>query len=279
MNETFLPDYKDYLLRELEGRKVRRPYYSLRAFARDLELSPSSLSEILSGRYGLSRARALSIGKRIKLSADHLEHFADLMLLKRAKSSDEKRLAANRVKYRMLSEKNRLSTEVFRVVADWQHFAILELFCLDGFDPSPKGIARALKITPSLAKASLARLVKVGMLLETKEGLKLAEQFSFVGEDIPSEAVRLFHKQILEKAGQAIFHQGISDRELSSSIMSVRKEDLPEIKKQMRKFATAMQKKFSGKQKRNAVYCLALQFFGLADLTQGAENGQPTLVH
>lgn len=279
MENVFLPDYRDYLTRELEGRKVRSPYYSLRAFARDLELSPSSLSEILAGRYGLSRARALNIGKRLKLNAEHLEHFADLMVLRRAKASDEKRLAANRVKYRMLSEKNRLSTEVFRVVADWHHFAILELFYLDGFQPNPKWMAQALKLKITVVKTALERLLKVGMLERTESGWKVAEQVSLVGDDIPSEAIRIFHKQILEKAMSSISTQAIEDRELSASILSIRRDDVPSIKKQMRKFVSLMEQKFSGRSKRDAVYCLSLQCFSLADTKTGAGNDQPNMVH
>src|SRR2546430_13739191 len=54
-------DYRRVLRKELESRCRTSPRYSLRAFARDLKISPSRLSEILSGKQGLSRAAARGI--------------------------------------------------------------------------------------------------------------------------------------------------------------------------------------------------------------------------
>ena len=52
--------FRFFLQQEFFQRQRRNPRYSLRAFARDLELSPSTLSEILNGRH---RPQAATIGK------------------------------------------------------------------------------------------------------------------------------------------------------------------------------------------------------------------------
>lgn len=270
-NVPFRTDYRDYLRSEFELRQARRPYYSLRAFARDLQISPASLSEIMNGRYGLSRARALSVGKKIQLSAEQLDHFADLMLLKREKKSEERRLAEMRVGHRLNSTQNSLALETFRIIADWYHLAILELFYLKGFRPEPKWIAKALKIKVSAARDALDRLLKVGMIEKTTDGYRVKEDFTFVGNSVPSDAVRLFHKQLLEKARQAIFTQAIDERDLNSTILSMRKHDLPELKKMIREFAAQASSKVSGKADRDSVYCLAIQCFALAQ-SQGDQN-------
>ena len=270
----FRPDYRDYLRAEFELRRARRPHYSLRAYARDLQLSPSTLSELLSGRYVLSRVRALSVGKRIQLTEPHLHHFADLMEMKKERASPEKNLASLRVKHRLGSAENKLRLETFRVVADWYHFAILELFYVEGFLPEPKWIARTLNLKVSTVKEALLRLEKVGMIVVTPTGFRLAEANTFVGDDIPSEAIRIFHRQILEKATAAIFNQSIEERELNASILSLRKKDLPALKKEIRRFANEMGAKFGGKKSRDSVYCLALQCFSLANAssTQGEKD-------
>ena len=51
----------------LARRKAKNPAYSLRAFARFLEMSPSFLSEISSGRKGLSRARERALREKLGL--------------------------------------------------------------------------------------------------------------------------------------------------------------------------------------------------------------------
>ncbi len=58
-------NYRDYLRRELEQRVQQDPRYSLNRFARDLDLAPSRLSEVLSGKQGLSRAIAERISHHI----------------------------------------------------------------------------------------------------------------------------------------------------------------------------------------------------------------------
>ena len=63
MIQDYLPkDASSYLQEELALRKARRPQYSLRAFARDLGMSPSALSEFLAGQQGMSKDRAVGIG-------------------------------------------------------------------------------------------------------------------------------------------------------------------------------------------------------------------------
>ena len=72
-------DYKIYLTREFEFRRRRNSGYSLRAFARDLEIQPSKLSEILSQRVGMSTATAEKIAANLKLLDDESRHFISLV--------------------------------------------------------------------------------------------------------------------------------------------------------------------------------------------------------
>lgn len=55
-----IPDEKLrlFLAEELASRKQRNPAYSLRAFARRLQMSPSFLSEVLKGKKAVSPSRA-----------------------------------------------------------------------------------------------------------------------------------------------------------------------------------------------------------------------------
>ncbi|HXH75222.1 MAG TPA: hypothetical protein VNJ08_09675 [Bacteriovoracaceae bacterium] len=57
MNQQ-VPDYQAVMLNELSYRKSSNPAYSLRSFARDLGLSPSRLSEILTRKGDLSPEKA-----------------------------------------------------------------------------------------------------------------------------------------------------------------------------------------------------------------------------
>ncbi|MGZ3748755.1 MAG: hypothetical protein ACXVCD_15580, partial [Pseudobdellovibrionaceae bacterium] len=58
MNNTFAMSYQTILKNELKYRLQRNPSYSLRAFAKALEMSAPHLSDILSGKKGLSLSSA-----------------------------------------------------------------------------------------------------------------------------------------------------------------------------------------------------------------------------
>ncbi|RYZ63512.1 MAG: TIGR02147 family protein, partial [Proteobacteria bacterium] len=96
MNET-IPDYRDVLLRHFELKRAKRPSYSLRAYAKDLQLTPSNLSDVLKGRCGISSAVASRIAEALKLGSEESAFFADLVESKHARSRADREAALKRV--------------------------------------------------------------------------------------------------------------------------------------------------------------------------------------
>lgn len=92
--------YRDFMLRELERRQRKNPSYSLRAFARDLEVPSSRLSEILNRKMGLSETRAVALAEKLNLSSSEREFFIDLALAEHARSAVIKEMAQRRVNAR-----------------------------------------------------------------------------------------------------------------------------------------------------------------------------------
>lgn len=133
-------DYRSILKAELAKRCGANPRYSQRAFARDLDLSPSRLSEILSRRYGLSRVAAQGIAKRIGLAKEECRRFLDLVESEHARSKVAREAAKDRLNSD--SEQSQLQMDAFAIVSDWYHFAILELTCLKDFVSDNRWIAK-----------------------------------------------------------------------------------------------------------------------------------------
>jgi len=67
--------YIELLNREFESRKARNTKYSLRAFARDLGLSPGTLSEVLKQKRGLPVRSVAGISSRIELLGRDRDEF------------------------------------------------------------------------------------------------------------------------------------------------------------------------------------------------------------
>ncbi|MGZ3804479.1 MAG: TIGR02147 family protein [Pseudobdellovibrionaceae bacterium] len=266
MNNTFAMSYQTILKNELKYRLQRNPSYSLRAFAKALEMSAPHLSDILSGKKGLSLSSAQRIALILKFNADEQQTFCDLVTIKHSKRAKDIQEAKLRLKQN--TERNsfqKIDSEEFKLIADWYHLAILHLLELDNFQSDSAWIARKLSLPESIVNEALDRLEKVQLIDRSKQQWKIKNKFSSTG-DMPTMAIKNFHHQILKKASLAIDTQVSFERDLSAIIMACDEEKVPEakrwIKEFRRKFCTHLDKSKS----KNRVYCLAIQFFKISDL-------------
>jgi uncharacterized protein (TIGR02147 family) len=262
--DSFFPDnYRRYLTENYEARSLRNPSYSLRAYARDLDIAVSTLTEVLKGKYGLSKARVSSLAKSLSLSAEQSQHFADLVRQEHARDPQERAAAKARIQARLHRTTQTMTLDGFKIISDWYHLAILELITLKGFKNDPVWMAKRLGLPELTVKEALERLLRLELIEESKGHLRATDDFSHIGNDTPSQAIRKFHKQILEKALAAIESQSVQERENSSTIFAIAKKDLPEAKKKLSQFRREFAALYSEGKSKDEVYCLSLQFFNL----------------
>lgn len=255
-------DYIEILKTKLSQRCSKNSHYSLRAFARDLGISPQRLSHVLNGKHGLSPKAATEIAEKLVLSESEKALFCALVEQKHGRSKIIRAEAQEKLKNIGDSYRN-LNLDHFKIIADWYHFAIMELTLVEGFKSEPKWIATALGISEINVKLAIERLLKLEML-ETKNGhLHLSGQFFTDPQGIPSEAVRNFHRQLMQKAMESLDFQDLGEREVSSTILAIDSEDYDSARKDLQNFRKEFDKKYSAAKKKNKVYCLGFQFFRL----------------
>jgi len=92
------------LERELEMRQAQNSGYSLRAFSRDLDLSPSLLSEVMAGKKGLSESRAKKILGRLGLTPYDQQVFHLSTLAHHARNAKMRERAAQALRVRRISD-------------------------------------------------------------------------------------------------------------------------------------------------------------------------------
>ena len=78
-----IPEYRAILVRELESRVKRNNRYSLRAFARSLQVDPSDLSRILGGKGRVSPKMAQRLVKELGLEPKDAQSFIESVLNER----------------------------------------------------------------------------------------------------------------------------------------------------------------------------------------------------
>lgn len=232
------------LLKELTARKNRNPSYSLRAFARDLGVSPAALSQYLARKRELSKKNRESIIERMKLSPGE---------------QDSLWISA-RPTARTSTTYSQIAEDTFRVISDWVSLAVLNLAHLKDNKADPAWIAKRLAVSAEDARDTLERLTRMG-LVEIKGGRMTRTTQSFATTtDIPSEAIKRFHLGVIRKAEQALLDLPVELRDITAITMPTDPAKLDAAKKILTKTRRQIADLVS-KGEPSEVYVLAMQLF------------------
>ncbi|KYG62318.1 hypothetical protein AZI87_17495 [Bdellovibrio bacteriovorus] len=259
----FYDDYRLYLSEAFETRRLRNPNYSMRAFARDLGLAVSTLIEVQKGKYGLSAARAREVATKLNLSQRQCEHFSDLLTAQFARSNEQRVMARKAIEHRINNFVQEVSLDSFKIISEWHHLAFLELMDLEKNHLDKARYAKKLGVSEKVIEDSLDRMSRLGLIEITANSVKPTSQFTSVNNNYNSEAVRGFHKQIIEKALYAVERQDNEKREVSSTLFSIKKQDFPAARKALMDFRREFASRFGTTENADDVCCLSIQFFSL----------------
>lgn len=208
-------DYRDILKSELQRRTEANPLYSLRAFARDLKIAPSRLSEVLNERRGLSEEAAARVARRLGLTGLARDGFVASVEAQHARSAARKTLAAGRLKQIAVALASASAEPSYYIVA-WYVAAAREAARLKGYEPSAEWLAGRLGIQTAQAELALDYLARVGK--KSQKALRIHHgQVLDLAKKAP-EPHLLAQPLALDAAGEAklrrliaAFHQNVKD--------------------------------------------------------------------
>lgn len=260
MAELLLKDPRDYIKFEYELRRARRPSYSMRAFARDLDVSPSSLNDFIKGRVGMSVERVERIATILRWSERRKEHFRDLILARHGTDAGIKQAAQTRIRKRLKDGTFGLSVDSFKAISDWYHLVILEICdCKDHMDAAT--IARELSLDVATVQRAVKRLTSLGLLTMSPHGLKPTESTSHFGDDAPSEAIISFHCQVMQLAQKALHERPIDERSSLSVFVSLNANELVQMNEEIRKSIMNIVNRYAQGSERNHIHAVSFQSF------------------
>lgn len=169
------------LSKELLRRKEKNQLYSLRAFARDLGVAPSCLSEFFEKKRDLSSNSANKIASRLKIPKDSME---DFILSAQSNRSSE------------LLEK-----DYFEVMSYWHYFAILNLAGSSANQADPHWIAERLAIETNDAIQALSSLEEMS-LIRIESGRMYRSMNALQSKvKIPGKIIKQHYKSLMYQAG------------------------------------------------------------------------------
>lgn len=251
-------------LKQVFSEKQRKnPHYSLRAFSRDIGMDSSSLGKILKGERRFPVNKAETVFRNLDLDPTDKRLFLE--------SLSDKENILDKINISQNDERYLIEESFFKVIAEWEHYAVLELFDLDGFEVTDESISKKLDITLTRADVVLTNLFEAKLI--SSEGgclYKIHEEIK-TSEDIVSQALRKSHIETLEIGIDKLEEVDIELRDYSSMTIAVNLDKIGEAKEVIREFRRKMSTLFS-KGNKSEVYNLAIQLYPLSNVINKGEK-------
>jgi uncharacterized protein (TIGR02147 family) len=260
-------DYRAFLKNVLIERQRKNPSYSMRAFAQFLGITQAAVSQVLSGKKNLSSETALQVASKLRLGAAETEYFCLLVQLSAAKRPLAKESILNKLNslnpQRPVRE---LSVDYFRSISDWYHLVIRNMTEIEGVDFSPKAIAARLGITPLEAEAAIERLCRLELIEKDpeREGrYRKTADYVLTQSAVPNEALRAFHRQMMEKAVESLTTQTPREKVVGSETFAIDTGCLEEARRITEEYFQKMLALSRNPSKKTQVFHLGVQFFNV----------------
>ncbi len=258
-----------------ERRRQKNASYSLRAFARDLALSPSFLSQLLSEKRGLSSAMAETIADKLQLCTEEREYFIAQSIILFSRSGEQKSRARDQMDALVLSKSAlALKKDEFAAISEWYHFAVFQCLFLKTYPTYCKSegetgfLARFLKMSTVDAEHALARLVRLGIIAKGEAHHSPLIENMTIRNQVPNAAIRKFHRQIIQKSLVAMEAKPVNERIFNTTTLTIKQSELAEIEKDYIEFYQNLVKKYSkradSETEADSVYAFSTQIFSLS---------------
>lgn len=261
MNETATPlnryknprfDFVKVLRSEFLRRCKKNPQYSIRAFARQLDVDASTLAKILKGSRKIQDRAVVTYGKKLGMTPKQLRKFMKNEPLNFETVDD--------------LPFHDLTLDAFHVISDWYHYAILELMSVKDFSADFAWIAKTLSIKEKEAQEAFERLVRLRMLAVSPDGKWIDQTGGYVstlGNNFTAEAFKKLQKQLLEKAITSLEKTPYDERFQYSLTMAIDPKWLPQAVSMIKDFGRNLHLLMGEGQDCSEVYNLGVSLFPL----------------
>lgn len=238
-----------WLRSQYDSRRKKNPHYSMRAFASKLNMDPSSLLQIMNAKRNISA----NLIRRVEssLDADFLTQLSHL-------------LEDRRKDYPLMP------AGIFPHISNWYYIAIMEMTLMKGFRSDCRAIASRLNIDETAVLTAIQHLKKIGLLVENgNQSLqKAARNISNYKEGETSSAHKMFQKQIIQRAMDAVDAVEMCRKDITSIVFPMDSGKIAHAKELIKKFRKEMNELLDDGNGTD-VYSLSVQ---LVPLTQSPQK-------
>jgi uncharacterized protein (TIGR02147 family) len=163
---------------------------------------------------------------------------------------------------RLALDQKFVDEQMFRLISDWPHFVLKQYF-RKARKLNLEKISKALKgkVSPAQVNRVLKTLSELGIVYVSDGEIRPRLTAGFVSQtDIPSQAIRAHHRQMMERALEALEEVPVREREIVSLTLSFESKNLEAVKNEIRAFKARIDSRY-GESESDQVYQLNMQFF------------------
>lgn len=249
--KTKLEFRRTLLSDEFARRCLKNNRYTLRSFARDLAIEPSTVSQLIRGKRTFNDHYFSAVCRAL--------NWAEEKVIK-----DEQAYIESKTSLKMIPPEHTF------VRTHWYCFAILELTHVKHFKPSIKWIAKTLKLHPQAVEEAVRKMIETGALIITEEDRWIDNygNVTFIeNEDMDIETGREHQKGLLDCAKTSIDKNSGEAKSHTNITFAMSKHQVPVYKQLVKEFRERLLLQMQEVQNpKDAVYCAQINLFPLTDL-------------
>ncbi|AZZ37376.1 hypothetical protein CIK05_11425 [Bdellovibrio sp. qaytius] len=258
-----IEEYLKILTEEYRVRRAKNNKYSIRAFAKYLEVSHSMLSQIFLNQKGISEQMAEKISDKLHLSALEKSIFINSVVKCFARSHTEKQKAAATLEKLKISYQNSklLTKEGLANINHWSYIAIFESIRLNKAN-TVDAIGIYLNLPAKNIERVLNDLLYLKIIQIEAGQIKVSTSIQTTS-DISNLAFKEYHVSLTEKMNEALEQHSANELEFQNAILSFRDDQMLEAKKMIREFVDQFNSQFHIESPAPPLYSLSVGLFKL----------------
>jgi uncharacterized protein (TIGR02147 family) len=264
-----------------ERKRKSNSRYSLRALARDLEMSPSYVSQVLNGKKIPSADVARKFKDLLGLTDLDLSLLLKSVAAHSPNAADSKELildllAKDRAAKGFAKHTHKNPNDLLKLTS-WIHFAVLDLTTTENFNDDDRQTARRLGISISSLNSAIEDLVTFGLLKrENGRWTKTSKNIQFA-TDLSTQGTRQYHRQMISKALDVMEKNSepteVARRRITGATLAINPEHVPEAVRRINEFIYELTE-LLGQGPCKEVYQLNVQLVPLTSPNASHDNGE-----
>lgn len=268
MNIHQFTDYRTFLMAYAQEAKRAKTTWSYGAWAQNLGLkTTSSITKIIQGQREPGPEVTEKLIKYFRFNKKQAQYFHDLVRLQKIKNDPRLSvlLMQKMGKDHPDASLRIMDDKVFLTISNWYFLALRELCRARNFREEPEWISQQFlfKVTSREISQAIKALLDIQLLKRDKKGrLKIVDGRIDTTTDIASEAIKLYHEQMLTHARDAIRKFSIHEREITSTSLLMSSKNIDKAKVLIRDFRDNFEKLME-EESGDQVYQIQIQLFPL----------------